>query len=406
MSSTNFRLESFRPWNPPQAKARPLREPPGTCRYPSPVSITATPPPLNQNKSGVRSTEIDPHRLERHPLPSRPPAEVCLEGLHSETQITRRESAGVGRTPPAIHYPESANSENMTQSQNIVDVDDVASIRPTGHFDQAADHEFLNFGWDDSELADFARQQPHNADSECHAQQTEQLPNIEAIDPAVLSNYDPPDTEQTPATESINGIAAYPEGCPAKPSRFQSKASPHQRRRQNPKDMMGSDCQSKTKSASGVRKRLTKRSPGRSNTICDNSQSISFFKIRAQFSELPVEDRVQFLSWLFEGALSHCATTPLSAGAPCPTGYISSQYDGMTSDTEHTSLNTELVEKRYTSSRKGLPWSMEEDHLLAQLRDEHNLPWSEVTKRFSQKFPGRSSGSIQVYWSTSHKKRQ
>ncbi|KAJ5938512.1 hypothetical protein N7466_001646 [Penicillium verhagenii] len=405
MSSTNFRLESFRAWNPPQARTRPLREPAGTCRYPSPVSITATPPPLNSNKPGVRRTEIDFHKSERHPLPSRPPVEACLEGLYLETPITRRESASLGRTPSTIHYPESANSEIVTQPQNIVDVDDLASIRSTDNIDQEADHQFLSFGWDDSELADFARQEPQAADSERHAQQTEQLLNIEAIDPAVLMSHDPPGTEQAQTTESIHATATYLEGCPATPSRSQSQASPPQRIRQKSKEMMGIECQSRTINSSGVRKMHTKRSSGRSNKTSGNRQSISFLKVCDQFSELSVEDRVQFLSWLFEGALSYCASTPLSAGAASPLRHLPSQCDGMTSDSEHRTLNTELVEMQYTSSRKGLPWSLQEDRLLVQLRDEQNLPWSEVAKQFSQKFPGRSKGSIQVYWSTSHKKR-
>lgn len=392
MSTTNFRLESFRPWNPSQPKTRPLRETPRACRYPSPVSITATPPPLNPNNPGLRSTEIDSQKPKRHPLPSRPPTEVCLEGLYLETQAT--------------HYPENTNSENLTQPQDIVDFDGHASIRLADDFDQEADNEFLNLRWDDSRLTDFARQQSHTANSECHAQQTEQLPNIEAIDPAVLNNHDPPVTEQAQTTESIGGIAAYPEGCPAEPSNLQSQASTHNLRQQKPKGRIGTGCHSKPTKASDMRKRQTKRLSGRSSKIPDNRQSISFSKVRTQFSELSVEDRLQFLSWLFQGALSHCASTLLSAGATSPSGYISCQYDGTTSDSEHTSLNTELVEMQSTSSRKGLPFSVEEDHLLVQLRDEHNLPWSEVAKRFSQKFPGRSKGSIQVHWSTSHKKRQ
>lgn len=56
--------------------------------------------------------------------------------------------------------------------------------------------------------------------------------------------------------------------------------------------------------------------------------------------------------------------------------------------------------ERTRSSRKGLPWSVEENRLLVKLREKENLAWSEVIKRFGQKFPGRSKGSIQVHWST------
>ncbi|OQE57782.1 hypothetical protein PENNAL_c0388G09470, partial [Penicillium nalgiovense] len=54
----------------------------------------------------------------------------------------------------------------------------------------------------------------------------------------------------------------------------------------------------------------------------------------------------------------------------------------------------------------GLKWSAEEDHLLRKLRDEQNLAWSEVVKQFSREFPGRSEGSIKVYYSTTLKNRR
>jgi hypothetical protein len=313
---------------------------------------------------------------------------------------------GVGRTPSAIHYPETADFDNMTQQQHIVDINGVASARLADNLSQEADLQSLNLGWHDSALVDFAHQEPHTVDSDCVAQQAEQLLNIEAIDPAVLSNRDPLATEQAQTTEGINGIAVYPEGSSAKPHRSQGKASPHQSRRQCAKKMMGTRCPSKTTKASGVRKRPTKESSDRSNKISGAHQSDSSLKICAQFSALPAEDRIGFLSWLFEGALTHCALTSPNTDVSCPSRYISSCCGGATFDSQHTSLNTELDEMQHNSSRKGLPWSMEEDHLLVQLRDERNLPWSEVVKQFSQRFPGRSKGSIQVYWSTSHKNRQ
>jgi hypothetical protein len=47
---------------------------------------------------------------------------------------------------------------------------------------------------------------------------------------------------------------------------------------------------------------------------------------------------------------------------------------------------------------------MEEN--LVSLREEQNLAWSEVTRLFAKKFPGRSKGTLQVYWSTTLKKQQ
>jgi chitinase len=53
-----------------------------------------------------------------------------------------------------------------------------------------------------------------------------------------------------------------------------------------------------------------------------------------------------------------------------------------------------------------MPWSTEEADLLLRLRREEKRPWAEVTRLFSEEFPGRSPGAIQVYWSTNLSKRE
>jgi hypothetical protein len=55
------------------------------------------------------------------------------------------------------------------------------------------------------------------------------------------------------------------------------------------------------------------------------------------------------------------------------------------------------------TTRKGLAWSLEEVDFLTKLKAENKLPWSAIHRRFSQKFPGRTKGSLQVYWSTKMK---
>lgn len=84
MSSANFRLETFRPWNPSQDKAHPPRDSPGIHRYPSPILIAATPPSSNPSDPASQSPKVHSNKSERHPLPARSPVEVCLDGgLHS-----------------------------------------------------------------------------------------------------------------------------------------------------------------------------------------------------------------------------------------------------------------------------------------------------------------------------------
>lgn len=49
-------------------------------------------------------------------------------------------------------------------------------------------------------------------------------------------------------------------------------------------------------------------------------------------------------------------------------------------------------------------WSSGEVDLLVKLRRDEQRPWSEVVKLFLDRYPGRTSASIQVYWSTKLKK--
>ncbi|KAL2836343.1 hypothetical protein BJX68DRAFT_37383 [Aspergillus pseudodeflectus] len=60
---------------------------------------------------------------------------------------------------------------------------------------------------------------------------------------------------------------------------------------------------------------------------------------------------------------------------------------------------------RHKNSRKGLPWLPEEQGLLVKLKKDQGLHWPDVTRLFSEQYPGRSQGSIQVYWSTNLSKR-
>ncbi|KAJ6157214.1 hypothetical protein N7497_006099 [Penicillium chrysogenum] len=405
MSSTNFRLESFRPWNPFQDKAQPLRNPPGTCRYPSPVSITTTPPSSNFSDYGLKSQKIHSHKPERHPLPARPPTEVCLDGLHSEAQPTRRESEGLGQTLSAVSDPEPLNFENILQPQSIVAADDFVSTSFTDDMYWEKEHQFFDLGLDDPDPVGFAGQHPQSVDLGALAR-TGEPPNIETIDPAILNDHDSPIAEQVQTTTSITDTAADPKECPAKSTRSLNKASTLQRKRQNSKGTLDADRQPKRTKRSGITKRHTGISSDRSNKSSGHAQSTSFPTVRAQFSALSVEDRLQFLSWLFQGVLSHCGSTPPSADAHSAPGCISSQCDDINDNCDQTSLNTQVIDAQHTSSRKGLSWSVEEDRLLIKLRDKQNLAWSEVVKQFSQEFPGRSEGSIQVYWSTTLKKKR
>lgn len=118
----------------------------------------------------------------------------------------------------------------------------------------------------------------------------------------------------------------------------------------------------------------------------------SFATLCSNFLSLPIEDRLQFLSWLFEDALSRC----ISDCERNPNVPLSNEAQVPNQNGSHGTAKK--PDERI--SRKRMPWSPEEKNLLVQLRREQQLTWSRVTRLFSEQFGGRSLGSIQVYWYT------
>ncbi|KAJ5267459.1 hypothetical protein N7478_010267 [Penicillium angulare] len=132
-----------------------------------------------------------------------------------------------------------------------------------------------------------------------------------------------------------------------------------------------------------------------------NGKKASFSTILAHFSALTAEDRMQFLSWLFEGALSQCLISPPSLTTTSSRAASRARAVSCTD----SSSDSEDSPVYLHSSRKDLTWSEEEDRLLVKLKEQEKLTWPEEIGRFGQVFPGRSSGSIKVHWSTKVSKR-
>jgi hypothetical protein len=221
------------------------------------------------------------------------------------------------------------------------------------------------------------------------------------IDPAILNDYPFRDIEQAPARKETSDVVA-----PSRPSDKTVRGRSMQPK--SPRVMKPGRQRSKIHKVSVVvDNRHMKPMAGRS-TRANGPVKMSFSILRDQFSSLPVEERLQFLSWLFEGALSQCLHVPSrsnDADASASKG-ISGEEGITTSSAERSSAGARVHVKHTCSSRKGFPWSAEESRLLVQLREEESLAWSEVIERFDQRFPGRSKGSIQVYWSTTLKKER
>lgn len=142
------------------------------------------------------------------------------------------------------------------------------------------------------------------------------------------------------------------------------------------------------------RQRLEETAPSPAENSC---ASLCF-----QFLSLPMNARLEFLSWLFEGALPRCTFEPEISASIAPVRrtddtQVRKQVCWAMPQGAADSVDDSSTLKK---SQKGMPWSRQEEDLLVELRITRGLPWSDMTKLFSDQYPGRSQGSIQVYWST------
>ncbi|PKX89123.1 SANT/Myb-like DNA-binding domain-containing protein [Aspergillus novofumigatus IBT 16806] len=232
------------------------------------------------------------------------------------------------------------------------------------------------------------------------------------IDPVILTNNGPWEAEDERQhihadVDANRNSNAYPEaqegssrldGPPHNQSHAQVSANnnpeAHIRASSNPREVPTSGQQSKRRKRKlqqlHGQPQQCKRVRGSSATA---SEEHSFSLLRSHFTSVLVDECLQFLTWLFEGALPRCMSEFDLRVSECiaqPTHYVSQPAD-----------STALPE----TSRKGMPWSSEEIELLLRLRRDEKRAWSEVTRLFLDQFPGRSRGSIQVYWSTTLKNR-
>jgi hypothetical protein len=110
-----------------------------------------------------------------------------------------------------------------------------------------------------------------------------------------------------------------------------------------------------------------------------------FTGLLSYLSRMPIEDRLQFVSWFCEGALTQIMPDPSLALSPTPASTAErSRKSGWSS----------------SKPRENKPWKPEEKALLRQLKKEEQLSWSAIEKRFAEKFPERRIGAIQVHWYT------
>ena len=100
---------------------------------------------------------------------------------------------------------------------------------------------------------------------------------------------------------------------------------------------------------------------------------------------------------------------PVGRGRPHKRTVPTACEDGDVRSTRHSTKSSKSRSRNYRHEaqrkpRRRLPWSSDEVDFLLKLRRDEGRPWSEVARLFLDRYPGRSPGSIQVYWSTAIKK--
>lgn len=319
--------------------------------------------------------------------------DVCLNDSLPQEINTQRQPSVENHTPCVDLGVEALDFEDILHLQDLSSPGDEAHPLLCDSLGQDSQYP-LGYESNDLGLARTASQHSHVSHAESSVLTQECCDTI--IDPAILNDYHLREIEQTPASKESSDVVA-PSHSPDKTVRGRSRSMRPKSRRAT---KLGRQRSKINKVSVVVNNRRMENAGQR--TRANRPVKMSFSLLRDQFSSLPVEERLQFLSWLFEGALSQCLYVPSPFNDVSKSNYTSKEEAVTTSSAERSSVAHGM---QNCSSRKGLPWLAEENRLLVQLREEESLGWSEVFKRFDQRFPGRSQGSIQVYWSTTLKKQ-
>jgi hypothetical protein len=103
--------------------------------------------------------------------------------------------------------------------------------------------------------------------------------------------------------------------------------------------------------------------------------------LRSHFQTTPLEGQIEFLSWLFQSALSPYMAQPLNIG------------------------QTEATRPPQATEHSATRYSPDEDAFIVELRNR-KLTWKEIEEQFAQKFSYRGRSSLQVHYCTKLKRKE
>jgi hypothetical protein len=432
-----FHMNNFKPWAPPHGKPF-LPHKPLNSRSPR----TSNLPHPKPRHDSFPSTLPFP----KHHLPARPPAKVCV---HISTNTQPRTPLSSQFQPqeisvPPLNTPYSENPKQGTTSPHdpAPHTSNSDPISPCD-FQEITDIPIEPPFFRGEDIAEDGLPSPSISSSDDSLEEFFRLPGLQSnipIDPVILANDGPwgaSDLHQTvPQGDSLiisETICPYPEpppvlhnapdhhrdsgeGAGSRDGNTRTSDHPpihghqqsHSSHHNTDPDVSpnGASENSHVGGQFKTSKRKTQRSDGRAPKRLRVPSKLptredSCTALCSHFLLLPLDERLRFLSWLFEGALPRCM--PEAGPAACEDGNVRSASHS----TSLCGISQTLGDSSEAqgTSRRGMPWSTEEVDLLLWLKRHERRPWSEVTRLFSDRYPGRSQGSIQVYWSTTLKNK-
>lgn len=405
-----FYMNNFKPWARSYRKPSPPKKPPNPCT----ARIPKSPCPKSYHAS-LPSTLP----LTKHHLPARPPAKVCMH-ISANTRLSTPSSSqsqtleiSVPEQNTCLETPEHRMVSPHDSAPHFPDLDSIPCCDIQDNTDIPIEPPTF---WGDS--ADNGPSSPSISSSDDSLEEFFRLPHAQEdipINPEILANYWPWEDgnlqQSVPQADSfINSetTCSYPDPPPVlhRPPNYyrgscenvggqngniqtsdHSCIHDHQQLRPSqsntdldasyPDGVCGAhhiggqliSSKRKTQQSDGrVHKwlRVPSISPSRGGSTA----------LRSHFISAPLDDCLQFLSWLFKGALSHCMSS--STPTACEKREV---LETSCSSTPHeTEQNRRDRRKARGGLRKNMPWSTEEASLLLKLRKGENQSWSEVAR--------------------------
>ncbi|KAL2366234.1 hypothetical protein RJZ56_000882 [Blastomyces dermatitidis] len=428
-----FHVNNFKPWTPRHPKSFSLRKCPNS-HTPGPRK---PPPPAPAPRCDVSPNTLLP---PKHGLPSKPPAEVCVP-ISGNTQPCAPLSSPSHPREMSIPPPSSENPRHRVSS-----LCDLAHHIPNSHPTSARDvqHDISDAPTELPPLGGSAAgadsSSPSITSSDGSLEDFFRLPDLQnniPIDPAILADDAPWDisdlhqpVQQGDDLASPKAICPYPEpplsmscdppnhhhGSGERPDswnrNFQTDDDTHVLgHRQIHPARCGTDvdvpCSYSTSDdfLSGEQSRRPKRGPQqpeepaakRLHVASVSSMEGSSTALRSHFLSLQLDERLQFLSWLFEGALASC----MPDSAPAIWGDESVRPAGRSAPRKVGETRRERGEGRKGHRDKLWRWLPEDDARLLGLMEKRR-PWPEIETCF----PERTESALRQRVSTLRKQER